>query len=145
MTIQLGHDDSKHISQEELEKLPMYRRRYTVEDFNSVVKGEVDIPNSEPIEHELFIRNIAAIGHRLTPIWGLSLRDGLSTKEWTQFFLAVDEGWGYAAAYPANTLKFALCKHEKALGPHDHPNHIRGWHPGVCRLCGLNMSVDSGD
>lgn len=40
--------------------------------------------------------------------------------------------------------KFALCKHEKTEDGHT-PNHGRGWHPGHCRHCGLNMSVDSGD
>lgn len=41
-------------------------------------------------------------------------------------------------------FKFALCKHEKTEDGHS-PNHGRGWHPGHCRHCGLNMTVDSGD
>lgn len=41
-------------------------------------------------------------------------------------------------------FKFALCKHEKTEEGHS-PNHNRGWHPGHCRLCGMDMTVDSGD
>jgi hypothetical protein len=41
-------------------------------------------------------------------------------------------------------FKFALCKHEKTEEGHT-PNHGRGWHPGHCKHCGLNMTVDSGD
>lgn len=41
-------------------------------------------------------------------------------------------------------FKFALCKHEKTEEGHS-PNPGRGWHPGHCKHCGLNMSVDSGD
>jgi hypothetical protein len=48
-----------------------------------------------------------------------------------------------------NSLKprvftFALCLHEKTEDGHS-PNHNRGWHPGHCALCGMDMSVDSGD
>ena len=39
--------------------------------------------------------------------------------------------------------RFALCKHEKIEDPG--ADHRRGWHPGRCRLCGIDMTVDSGD
>jgi hypothetical protein len=39
---------------------------------------------------------------------------------------------------------FALCKHEKTEEGHN-PNHGRGWHPGHCKHCNMDMSVDSGD
>lgn len=38
---------------------------------------------------------------------------------------------------------FTLCEHEKVEGAG--ANHSRGWHPGYCKKCGLDMSVDSGD
>lgn len=41
-------------------------------------------------------------------------------------------------------FRFALCKHEKTEEGHN-PNHGRGWHPGHCRLCNMDMTVDSGD
>jgi len=40
--------------------------------------------------------------------------------------------------------RFALCKHEKTEEGHS-PNHGRGWHPGHCKHCGMDMTVDSGD
>lgn len=41
-------------------------------------------------------------------------------------------------------FSFALCLHEKTQEGHS-PNPGRGWHPGHCRYCGMNMTVDSGD
>lgn len=41
-------------------------------------------------------------------------------------------------------FKFALCVHEKTEEGHN-PNHGRGWHPGHCVKCGMDMTVDSGD
>lgn len=41
-------------------------------------------------------------------------------------------------------FKFALCAHEKTTEGHS-PNPGRGWHPGHCKLCGMDMTVDSGD
>lgn len=41
-------------------------------------------------------------------------------------------------------FRFALCNHEKTEQGHS-PNHGRGWHPGHCKHCGMNMTVDSGD
>lgn len=41
-------------------------------------------------------------------------------------------------------FKFALCLHEKTEEGHS-PNHGRGWHPGHCKHCNMDMSVDSGD
>jgi hypothetical protein len=41
-------------------------------------------------------------------------------------------------------FKFALCKHEKTEEGH-RPNQGRGWHPGHCKHCGMDLTVDSGD
>lgn len=47
--------------------------------------------------------------------------------------------------YPNPTVyTFALCLHEKSEEGHS-PNHNRGWHPGHCAHCNMDMSVDSGD
>lgn len=47
--------------------------------------------------------------------------------------------------YPQPRIfRFALCKHEKTEEGHK-PNPGRGWHPGHCKHCGMDMSVDSGD
>jgi hypothetical protein len=39
--------------------------------------------------------------------------------------------------------RFAICKHTKVAGAGANPT--RGWHPGACSKCGLDMTVDSGD
>lgn len=47
--------------------------------------------------------------------------------------------------YPQpRVFRFALCLHEKTEEGHS-PNHSRGWHPGHCKHCNMDMSVDSGD
>lgn len=38
---------------------------------------------------------------------------------------------------------FQLCEHERKMGHGANPT--RGWHPGRCTKCGLDMTVDSGD
>lgn len=40
-------------------------------------------------------------------------------------------------------FRVAVCKHEKVPGSGANPQ--RGWHPGSCRLCGMDLTVDSGD
>lgn len=59
-------------------------------------------------------------------------------------------GWGGGGMvlthdYPTpKAFRFALCKHEKTEEGHN-PNHGRGWHPGHCVKCNMDMTVDSGD
>jgi hypothetical protein len=56
-------------------------------------------------------------------------------------------GAGYVLTRDGSKAKlysFTLCKHEKTEEGHS-PNHGRGWHPGHCRHCGTDMTVDSGD
>lgn len=49
--------------------------------------------------------------------------------------------WGKDAT--PRTATFRLCDHEKRVGAGARPE--RGWHPGSCTNCGLDMTVDSGD
>lgn len=59
-------------------------------------------------------------------------------------------GWDGSGIILANyypqpkVFSFALCVHEKTEEGHN-PNHGRGWHPGHCKHCGMDMTVDSGD
>jgi hypothetical protein len=41
-------------------------------------------------------------------------------------------------------FEFAICQHNKTGGA-TRAQEMRGWHPGRCSLCGLDLSVDSGD
>ena len=50
----------------------------------------------------------------------------------------------FVQRYPARVFKFALCQHVKTEEGHS-PNPRRGWHPGHCSVCGMSMTIDSGD
>lgn len=130
----------------------LLRKTYTLEeDLTPVIKGEVELPNIEDLEQHRVLSHIASGGHSFTPKWGYSKIDGHTT--WTFFFLFHNQaggltGEGYAVRYShgvegARTMRFAICKHEKQGGSGADPR--RGWHPGHCKLCGLDMTVDSGD
>lgn len=119
-------------------------------DLQPIVTGDVELPNFERIDPDLVIQNIAACGHRMQPVWGHAKIDG--HKKWAQYFLFgagmsspphTYGGDGYVLVYPNHVGQFACCKHEFELGAGANPR--RGWHPGRCKKCGLDMSVDSGD
>lgn len=121
---------------------------YTLDDFSPYTKGENILPNWEELHTEEVTDNIASIGHSLTPQWGyVRLPDG--SRPWAYYFLREHSGEGYVLIYGGHHGRnpraghFSICRHEKVDGPG--ANHSRGWHPGSCRLCGLNMSYDSGD
>lgn len=128
--------------------------KYTVESYDQIIKGEVDLPNFEPMTAEQFCDAIAAGGHSFIPKWGSCLLKG-RRGIWAQYFLSnysnmgdgVD-GSGYVCSYGGQSKnaiigRFAICKHEKKLAPG--ANQLRGWHPGACVKCGLDMTIDSGD
>lgn len=127
-------------------------KRYDFEkDLLPIIEGKVPLPNAKPVEKDAG----AAILHCRTMHCGHALLAN-GRKEWNaRFFLDYGqggdlEGTGLVAwvewkdgAYRATAMKFAICEHTKVEGPG--ANHSRGWHPGHCSKCGLDMSVDSGD
>jgi len=129
---------------------------YTIErDIEPIMKGEVPLPNPEPIEgnlaaHILYYSSMQSGRCVLLP--------GETSKKWNvSFFLDKGQGgqlegsgivawtcWDHEKRDSGATgLRFAICKHTKVDGPG--ANHSRGWHPGKCSKCGLDMTVDSGD
>lgn len=119
-------------------------------DLMPIVNGDVPLPNFKKIPSDLLLRNIASGGHMMEPRWGYALING--HKQWAQYFLFgagmgsppyVYGGNGYVLAYPDNFGEFAICKHQKEEGAG--ANHNRGWHPGRCKHCGMDMTVDSSD
>jgi hypothetical protein len=112
------------------------------------------LPNAEDVDPMEFLNNLAAVGHGLKPVWGYARSPRSDGNLWTQFFLN-DDGGGYAVSYGGTRYlndkpyatpivrRFTICKHEIEEGPG--ANHSRGWHPGHCRLCGVDTSYDSGD
>lgn len=110
------------------------------------------LPNAEDVDPLQFLNNLASGGHMWTPVWAYAKIDWSHQPQWTQFFLTSFmglndfDGGGYAVTYgnPKPSVKyFRICQHEVQ----DHPgaNHSRGWHPGHCVKCGMNMTYDSGD
>lgn len=143
-------------------------KRYTEADYDPFIgpagssKNPLPLPNAEDMDPLLFMNTLASCGHMMTAKWGYAMLPSGDRKQWTQFFLLHDAnmsmdlgGGGYAVTYGGSRYingknyqtpivrRFAICKHEKVDGPG--ANHSRGWHPGHCRLCGLDMTIDSGD
>lgn len=125
---------------------------YSLEDdLMPIVQGKVALPNAEPITGDVG----AAILHYNGMNSGTALlADG--KRQWNaRFFLDYGQGGqlygsGIVAwtawqdgAYRAVGMKFAICKHVKKAAPGANPS--RGWHPGRCEKCGLDMTIDSGD
>jgi hypothetical protein len=124
---------------------------YTLErDLMPIVKGDVPLPNPERIDGDVG----AVILHYNGMNCGTALLNG--HKHWNaRFFFDYGQGGqlygsGVAAwsewkdgAYRATGFRFAICNHVKKAAPGANPS--RGWHPGKCEKCGLDMTVDSGD
>lgn len=126
--------------------------KYSLEaDLMPIIEGKIVLPNCKPLDRDVG----AAILHYNKMHGGHALRpDG--KKQWhAKFFLDYGQGGqlygsGLVAwtewkdgAYRAVGMTFAICEHTKADAPG--ANHSRGWHPGSCTKCGLDMTVDSGD
>jgi len=127
------------------------------EHLAPIINGSVPVPNFEPFkrDHATFLNDLAAVGHSLKAVWGYA-KHGEARKQWSMFFLTPSamgnanhdafDGGGYVVTYGPNGPicgTFAICRHTKVDGAGANP--MRGWHPGRCSKCGLDMSVDSGD
>lgn len=134
------------------------RNGYSLEtDLMPIVDGDLPLPNFEPEELPRLANNIASGGHSLLAKWGWAKLGG-DRKQWAQFFLwpaamgnannGSFDGGGYVIVWSGRKEgpivgTFAICRHHKKDGAG--ANHQRGWHPGACEKCGLDMTVDSGD
>lgn len=135
-------------------------KSYTEDDYNAFIgkSGAVNkdlkpLPNPEPVEPLRFLNDLAARGHMMTPVWGYSWLPDESRQQWTQFFLLHDAnmgfglgGGGYAVTYgmkEPTVRQFRICRHEKVL--HAGADPSRGWTPGHCKHCGVDMTIDSSD
>ena len=116
--------------------------RYTLDSFREIVEGRQPLPHPEQIDDRRALDDIAAFGHSFEDVWGYC-RHHDNSMQWTQYFLNISQGEGLAIIYRRGAFRFAICKHEKVPGADANP--LRGWHPGHCRLCGLDMTVDSSD
>lgn len=130
----------------------MDKKTYTEADYAPIIAGDVTIPNFEPVTPEYFADVLASLGHAMVPKWGWAKSDH-GHKSWAFYFLtncsnmgSAPDGSGYVTVYGGGKPKvgsFAICKHEKKLAAGANPS--RGWNPGACVKCGLDMTIDSGD
>lgn len=134
----------------------MTRKTYTLEgDLLPIMRGDVPLPNPEPVEGDL---SAHILHYDAMQSGRCVLLPGETGKQWNvRFFLDQGQGgqlegsgivawtmWdGEKHRSGATGLRFAICKHTKVDGPG--ANHSRGWHPGSCSKCGLDMTIDSGD
>jgi hypothetical protein len=137
-------------------------KRYSLEaDINPILEGKVPLPNFERQDVTQVMNNVAACGHSMLAKWGWATgHDSRDLhKQWAMFFLTPTamgnansgafDGTGYVVVYNSRYKEgpiaghFSICKHEKVDAPG--ANHSRGWHPGHCKKCGIDMTVDSGD
>lgn len=136
------------------------RKTYSIEDYEPFIgksgaanKNLQPLPGALEVDPLTFLNDLAARGHMMTPVWGYSLLPNESRQQWTQFFLLRDAnmafelgGRGYAVTYanPSPIVRrFAICNHEIELRADANPS--RGWSPGRCKHCGMDMTIDSGD
>lgn len=127
-------------------------KSYTEADYAPIIAGDVEIPNFEAVTPEYFCQALASGGHSMTPKWGHA-KGERGHKPWAHYFLtnfsnmgSAPDGTGYVTVYGMSKPlvgRFAICKHEKKLGGGASPS--RGWNPGACVKCGLDMTIDSGD
>lgn len=128
------------------------RKTYGVEDYAAIIGGDAPIPNFEEMTPDAFCNALASTGHRMIPKWGRT-KSVHGHKTWAFYFLAnhsnmgdSPDGSGYVTIYGGakpTVGRFAICKHEKKLGAGANPS--RGWSPGACVKCGMDMTIDSGD
>lgn len=128
------------------------RDGYSLEDdLKPIIEGKVALPNFKPLDLSHAVDRVACHGKSMR---GNALLPGAGEhKTWAQFFLDYGQGGGlqgsglvlYYGGYGkgGQAATFAICEHVKVKG--FGANHSRGWHPGSCSKCGLDLSVDSGD
>lgn len=126
---------------------------YTLEDdLMPIIKGNVPLPNFE----EESIQAVARLTYYYNGATSGRARTDTTFPQTAMYFLNTGQGGGYTGEGTvlfhggwkdgksvARMGRFSICKHEKIVGAGARPE--RGWHPGHCGKCGLDMSVDSGD
>lgn len=129
------------------------------------ISGKVRWEHAEPV-NLLNAANTITMGGIWTTYGGWFQKPGSQhKKDWARYFLMSGQGGGltgealvfvYGSGGRWNrenpdewvgtkpcAYRVAICKHEKEEGAGANPS--RGWHPGKCKHCGLDMTVDSGD
>lgn len=134
-----------------MERVVTKRSGYSLEiDLKPIMEGTVALPNATVKDGDIS----AALLHYHQMHTGAALLP--TGKKWNvRYFLDYGQGGGLHGsglvawadwkdgAYRAVGMSFAICVHKPVVGAGANPS--RGWHPAHCSLCGLDMSVESGD
>lgn len=128
------------------------------------LRGGAKLPNLKALDTHFGLNQIAAWGGGgawpgVCHIVGV---EGTQRSTWARAFVGFTQGGkhdgtGVVVVYRTTRYQdgqpvppelpqiysFALCAHAKKESAG--ADHSRGWHPGHCTRCGLNMTVDSGD
>lgn len=131
-------------------------RLYTMESMAPILTGKEPLPNPRPPRGngiDLFGCLLGATVYALPTVSRMMDSDGRTFQ--ARYFLQCNQGggltgegwvlWSYfhQGTSMAAFCAFAVCVHERVPGLGGNP--MRGWRPGRCGLCGLDMSVDSSD
>lgn len=123
-------------------------------DLMPILKGKIELPNYEEVDLEDGVSWIAA-GGGLVSVGNVMTakvpKSASNWGHWARYFMQKNQCGGYDGTGVVMFWDngkgrigiFAICKHEKTDGAG--ANHQKGWHPGYCKKCGLDMTVDSGD
>lgn len=143
-------------------------KHYSMDDMTPRIEGRVRWEHAEPMDLLNAVNHITMGGVWIT-YGGWFLKPDQApngNKSWARYFLAHSQGgavtgeavvfvYGGGGYYTRDkpdewfgkkptAWRVAICKHEKE-GSGTTEQERRGWHPGACKLCGMDMTVDSGD
>lgn len=116
----------------------------------SMIEGRMFLPNfEEEANLSQAVANWACLPIPETK--GLAKLAGDDYAHWARYLLGRTQGGqldgtGWVMLYDhgkGRIGRFAICQHKKVA--HAGANPMRGWHPGHCSECGLDLTVDSGD
>ena len=124
--------------------------------LNFLLQGHVELPNFQTIDTDRGLNTIAAgAGLEATGVVHVRL-PGMTRTTWARAFLGKTQGQaydgtGYVIIYkgigiPADLMpigRFEICQHSFVARRGGNPS--RGWNPGYCAHCALDMTVDSSD
>lgn len=128
---------------------------YSMEAMAPILTGTVPLPNPTICKGSALemMSGILSATVFATPVGRMMDSEGKTYQ--ARYFLQSNQGgqltgegwvlWSYFHQGYSHTAfsAFAVCVHERVSGEGGNP--MRGWHPGRCGLCGLDMTVDSSD
>ncbi len=137
---------------------PTPAKNYKIEDLQPIIEGKIPVPNVEEMDPAKGLQSLVFSGWKDLGTGRARMDPKSHDTVWARFYAeyvgmgSVSGGgivvWQSVEHDPeykttGRIATFAICKHQFVEGPG--ANHQRGWHPGYCGKCGLDMSVDSGD